>query len=187
MVEPGGRAPAPEPLRLVQAFINSIDIEAAAEALGDPEALARWLHDHGLEPGDTPSSADLGRALTLRDALRELAAAHNHLAGDVARATGVLNDAAARARLQPVLGGDGRTTLEAGADGVPAALGTIVARVHEAIADGSWTRLKACENGHCRWAFYDASRNRSSRWCSMAVCGSRAKSRRAYHRERGRP
>jgi predicted RNA-binding Zn ribbon-like protein len=70
------------------------------------------------------------------------------------------------------------------AGGLEGALGAIVAVVHEAIADGTWTRLKACERSSCRWAFYDRSRNGSSHWCSMAVCGSREKNRRAYQRHR---
>ncbi len=40
---------------------------------------------------------------------------------------------------------------------------------------GVWTRLKACSSDTCRWAYYDASRNRASRWCHMQVCGNRAK------------
>jgi len=49
-------------------------------------------------------------------------------------------------------------------------------------ADGSWERMKACRNPACRWAFYDASRNKVGHWCDMAVCGNRNKSR--AHRER---
>jgi predicted RNA-binding Zn ribbon-like protein len=37
----------------------------------------------------------------------------------------------------------------------------------------------------CGWLFYDASRNRSRRWCKMEDCGNRAKARRHYARERG--
>ena len=35
--------------------------------------------------------------------------------------------------------------------------------------------LKACREETCGWVFYDGSRNRSSSWCSMQVCGGRAK------------
>jgi predicted RNA-binding Zn ribbon-like protein len=48
--------------------------------------------------------------------------------------------------------------------------------------DGSWRRLKACPHAHCGWAFYDRSRNRSSQWCSMRICGNRTKA--ARHRIR---
>lgn len=41
-------------------------------------------------------------------------------------------------------------------------------------------RLKICRN--CGWLFIDRSKNRSRRWCDMAVCGNRAKASRHYHR-----
>jgi predicted RNA-binding Zn ribbon-like protein len=48
------------------------------------------------------------------------------------------------------------------------------ARLTEA---GRWSRVKLCASETCRWAFVDESRNRSRTWCSMAVCGNRAKAR----------
>jgi predicted RNA-binding Zn ribbon-like protein len=50
--------------------------------------------------------------------------------------------------------------------------------------DGTWDRLKACPGHDCGWAFYDHSRNQTGRWCSMSVCGGRAKARAHYHRRR---
>jgi predicted RNA-binding Zn ribbon-like protein len=50
--------------------------------------------------------------------------------------------------------------------------------------DGTWRRLKVCPGDHCGWAFYDHSRNQTGRWCSMSVCGGRAKARAHYHRHR---
>ena len=57
----------------------------------------------------------------------------------------------------------------------------------EAMADGTWSRLKACSADSCQWVFYDTSKNRSGHWCSMRVCGNRAKARqfRARRREVG--
>jgi predicted RNA-binding Zn ribbon-like protein len=69
----------------------------------------------------------------------------------------------------------GVATLEPAAAGVDGALGRLLAIVAAAQADGSWERLKACPWDTCRWAFYDHSKNRSGRWCSMEVCGNRAK------------
>jgi len=34
-----------------------------------------------------------------------------------------------------------------------------------------------CAHGDCRWVFYDGSRNGRGRWCTMDVCGNRAKTR----------
>jgi predicted RNA-binding Zn ribbon-like protein len=58
----------------------------------------------------------------------------------------------------------------------------LLAEAVRAEAEGRWGRLKACRNEGCRWAFYDASKNRSGKWCNMDVCGARHKMR--VYRER---
>ena len=45
----------------------------------------------------------------------------------------------------------------------------------EIIAEGTRARLRLCANPHCGLLFYDNSRTRRRRWCSMAVCGNRSK------------
>ena len=64
-----------------------------------------------------------------------------------------------------------------------AALTRLLAIVAEAVAAGTWTRLKACREPSCRWAYYDYSRNRRRTWCSMDICGNRAKARASHHRK----
>lgn len=56
-------------------------------------------------------------------------------------------------------------------------LSRVALAVATAAADGTWSRLKACEAETCRWAYYDRSPAGRSRWCSMSVCGARAKMR----------
>ena len=185
-MEPGDRAPAPGPLRLVQRFVNTNDLETGPDLLPDAPALAAWLSASGiLEPGAPVTAADHDRAIELREAIRELVAAHAGLPSDPDAAR-LVNDAAGRAALRPVLDDPLTMRLEPSATGIDAALGRIVAAIHEAIAEGTWPRLKACERDVCRWAFYDHSKNQSSHWCSMAGCGAREKSRRAYRRRRSR-
>jgi predicted RNA-binding Zn ribbon-like protein len=184
--EPADRAPAPAPVRIVQRFVNTVDLEDGPEELGDAAALGRWLAAAGLLAQDAPvTAADHRRAIALREALRELALANAGHASDPA-AIGVVNEAARRAGLRPALTGAATGALTPDAGGVDGALGRIVAAVHAGIADGTWERLKACARESCRWAFYDASRNRSGQWCSMPGCGSREKNRRAYRRRRAR-
>jgi len=65
-------------------------------------------------------------------------------------------------------------------DGV---LADLVGIVYTAMADGTWSRLKACRREVCNWLFYDRSRNRSAVWCQMAVCGNRTKTK-AYRARR---
>jgi len=45
-------------------------------------------------------------------------------------------------------------------------------------------RLKICPGQNCSWFFVDLSKNRSRRWCDMAVCGNLAKARRFQARRR---
>jgi predicted RNA-binding Zn ribbon-like protein len=45
----------------------------------------------------------------------------------------------------------------------------------EIIAEGPRARLRLCANPQCGLFFYDDSRTRRRRWCSMAVCGNRSK------------
>ena len=47
-----------------------------------------------------------------------------------------------------------------------------------------FTSVKACEGPECTLLFVDRTRGRARRWCTMAVCGNRAKQ--AAHRERAK-
>jgi predicted RNA-binding Zn ribbon-like protein len=163
--------PAPGELEAVRSFVNTWDEETGSDALASPAALAAFL---GLAGGASP--ADLRHAIALREALRAILAHHGGAPADPA-APPVLDAAARRARLGVGFDAHGRAAPAARASGVDGALGRLLAIVAGAQADGSWERLKACPADDCRWAFYDRSRNRSSVWCDMKVCGNRAKAR----------
>jgi predicted RNA-binding Zn ribbon-like protein len=189
-VQPGGRAPAPGDLALVQAFLNShydLQTDHGAELFATPEALARWLSARGLiEPGARVGVRELDRALAIRAGLRALISGRP--TGEVdwdGVAIEELNRAAAGAATEVRFGPSGPRFVAPAAAGVPGALALVLARTAEAMIDGRWTRLKLCPGEDCGWAFYDHSRNRTGRWCSMSVCGGRAKARTHYHRGRG--
>ena len=181
--QPGGRPPAPGRLALVQGFLNShydLEREHGAELLHSPAALTAWLRRAGLlvEPAATADDHDLGRALAVRGGLRGLAQGSGR---DPAGFDVAARGAAVEVRLTP---GSPPRFVPAPAAGVSGALGVLLAITAVAVADGSWSRLKVCPGENCGWVFYDGSRNRSGRWCSMSVCGGRAKARRHYHRRR---
>jgi len=171
-----GPAPAPAPLETVRQFVNTCDLEAVTEKLSTPEALAAWLHDASLTPvAVNASEDDLRHALELREALREAMAA-NHSGTSVApEAVATVNATADRAGLGLTLTADAAWTTQARASGVDGALGALLALVAEAAGNGTWRRLKICANDACRWAFYDHSRAQTGKWCSMQLCGNRAK------------
>ena len=163
---------------LVQAFVNTVDLQDGPEELTDPNTLREWLVARRLiEPAAGADETDLKHAIALREAIRGLIAGNTGArVYPVDLAT--LNEAAVRSRLRPRFGTDGRARLEPDATGVVGALGRIVAAVYAAMADPEWRRLKLCGSSTCRWAFFDRSRNQSSRWCAMASCGNREKARR---------
>lgn len=181
----GGRGPAPGRLGLVQAFVNShfsLEAERGADLLASPAGLAAWLEARGLAPGRV-TDAERQRALTLREGLRAQLAAHAGArpAPDPAAA---LAEAARGLSVGYAVGPEGATAPVVDGPGVAGALGLVLAVVHEAQVAGTWPRLKACPGDHCGWAFYDASRNAAGTWCSMRVCGGRAKAR-AHRRRAG--
>lgn len=171
---------APQPLRVVQELVNSIDLENEVEWLGTPEELQAWLGQRGLDGRERPTRAAVKRVHELRLTLRELLIANNEHR-TAPEAADALQQTAMRARLTLHLDEHGHLALAPQADGVDGALGRILAIVHEAMAEGTWHRLKACRE--CAWAYYDYSKNRSATWCSMAICGNRTKTR-AYRRRR---
>jgi predicted RNA-binding Zn ribbon-like protein len=50
------------------------------------------------------------------------------------------------------------------------------------VCEEDFANVKACEGHSCTLVFADRTRRRARRWCSMAVCGNRAKQ--AAHRKR---
>lgn len=159
------RSPAPEGLALVQALVNTLDLESGADSLDTAEGRARF----GLTREALPAARDL------RESLRATLLAH---AGHPPhRAVTPLGELLAGAPLVVAVDpADGTATLAPVDDGP--LLSRVAAAVAEAVTAGTWTRLKACEAADCHWAYYDRSPAGRGRWCSMQVCGARAKMRR---------
>jgi len=173
----GRRAPAPAPLDLVQSFINTVDLELGPEKLATDRALRGWLLEHKLiTTADPVSEADRERAIRLREALRRVVVGNNRAKRDQ-RALRELNQVGQQADLTITFGPGEGAHLDPSAKGVDAALARILAAVYVSMLTGDWSRLKGCANDACRWAFYDASKNRSARWCTMADCGNDSKGR----------
>ncbi|ONI81472.1 hypothetical protein ALI144C_19275 [Actinosynnema sp. ALI-1.44] len=140
------------------------------DALGDPAAARHWALEHG---GDG-SPTELALLRETRDALRDV------VCGEIPPTA-----------LSPLLDGVSQVP-EFTPDGLQ---WTIKAPAHARLAVEvvlAWAdteqqlpgRLRPCANEACQLFLLDRSRANRARWCSMAVCGNRAKARRHYERTR---
>ncbi|MGH7902613.1 MAG: CGNR zinc finger domain-containing protein [Candidatus Dormibacteraceae bacterium] len=183
---PAARQTAPGTLRLVQEFVNTVDLEEETDRIGDAAALTAWLREQGLlGAAEVATARDQERAVAIREAVRGLLLA-NTGAPVYPIALSILNRTAAECPIHVRFLSSGGTRLDSEVGGAHAAMARILMAVHAAMSDGTWGRLKACRQDTCRWAFYDRSKNRSRAWCSMAVCGNRAKAR-SYRERQGSP
>jgi predicted RNA-binding Zn ribbon-like protein len=169
------------PAALVRDFVNTLDVQSGDEQLQSPAALAGWLLDRGLPAGRPVTGADLSAALALREGLRAELREHHDKTGVPPRSH--LDQVMAAYPLR-VSVRTGTPELEPVGGGTSAGLARIVAAVAESHADRTWQRLKVCAESTCQWAFVDTSKNQSRSWCSMRVCGNRAKTK-AYRARQG--
>ncbi|QFG25580.1 CGNR zinc finger domain-containing protein [Actinomadura sp. WMMB 499] len=180
-----------DPALLLRDFVNTLNIDAGTEDLAAPADLAGWLAGRGLvPPGTAASDGDLGAAIGLREGLRA-AMLGNHRRGtsaggpDTPELPGELEEALGGLPLRVTLAAGPRPALVPAAPSgtVAAGLARIAAAIAAASADGTWPRLKVCQEDTCLWAFVDTSKNRSRAWCNMSTCGNRTKTR-AYRARR---
>jgi len=177
----------PADVRLVRDFVNTLEPQVGHEELQTPAQLRDWLAERGLVgPRSRFTDPDLDLVRRVREGLRAVLMAHAGHESDRAALAG-LNAALERVQLRVAFGPDGARRLAAATpDDLHGALAGLLTAIDRAERDQSWERLKVCARDTCRWAFYDASRNRSGRWCSMAGCGNHVKMKRAYAARKAR-
>jgi hypothetical protein len=175
---------APGGLEVLQRFLNLHDhVEGLDGDRPPPPRMVRdFLVDRGLLGAEASYTADdHAKALALYRALHGRLGARDPGA-PTARHDRELETAANRAFLR--IRFEGGPGLEPTADGVDAALGRLLAVLFLAELDGSWRQMKECASESCTAVFYDRSKNRSGRWCSMRSCGNKHKVRAWRERQR---
>lgn len=140
------------------------------DKLGGPGDLERWAQLAGLPPaGMTPSR--FARAMELREALSRICEAAIRHRPPRPDDLAILNGELPRRRL----------VYSARALALEPTDHSLLAAVARSAADlltsRDLARLRRCPGAECGWVFLDTSRNRSRQWCSMRVCGNRAKAR----------
>lgn len=182
--DPNEAKAAPAPLLLVQALLNSRDLEQHTDVLGETDTARAWLSASGLLPrGSSFEPTDLELVRGVREGVRSLLEP-NHASEDE-YALAPLRELADTHRPRLTVDDVGTITIT----GEPSAtlsdgLFSLLLIIHDAQRDGTWDRLKACANPDCAWVFYDRSRNHQGNWCEMAVCGNRMKNRNLRARRR---
>jgi predicted RNA-binding Zn ribbon-like protein len=185
-------------------FLNSVatPLDTQIDWISDGEGLLAWLEQAHLVPADVLNAmrkqekpADIDRVAAQARALREWARVF--VRERMSKPLKAL-DAADLEPLNQLLGRDegfgqlvahrrGRTTtLELhrtrrwrSPESLLLPIGEALARL---LAEEDFSDVKACEGTICTLMFAHRTRGRSRRWCSMEICGNRAKQ--IAHRQR---
>jgi predicted RNA-binding Zn ribbon-like protein len=176
--DPGSRAPAPGSLRLVQALVNTLNVEAGRDLLGTPPEAGQWLATAALLPGRAAvTGAERHAVVELREAIRGVLRTHTGGHPDLEAASRLTVALAPGRMALAVDPAGGARLVSADHEPISRVIGRVAIAIAEAADAGTWARLKSCPGAACGWAFYDRSPSSKSQWCSMQVCGARAKMR----------
>jgi predicted RNA-binding Zn ribbon-like protein len=184
-------------------FLNSIatPVDKPIDWMIDGAGLVDWLHQANLVPADvldaiksgaTPRDLDrvASRARDIREwfrffvknhrgrpivaKVRELVPINRLLESDESFSCIVANGSTGRLHIE-------RARRWRSPESLLIPLAEAIAQV---VVGEDFTKLKICEGAKCSLVFMDRTRGGRRRWCSMEVCGNRAKV--AAHRKRVR-
>jgi predicted RNA-binding Zn ribbon-like protein len=185
-------------------FLNSIatPVDTPVDWLGSGDGLLRWLAQAKLVPADAldelkaramPGELDkvADQARDLREWFRGFVRKHmgRPLTPKALHQLGPLNRLLERDEVFSQIsrhqhGEGGRLELRMmrrwrSPESLLLPIGEALAKF---VCEGDFANVKACEGDSCTLMFADRTRRRARRWCSMAICGNRAKQ--AAHRSR---
>lgn len=184
-------------------FLNSLatPVDTAVDWIADGEGYLDWLEQARLAPGDVlkdmrtrarPGELDkvAGQARNLREWFRGFVRKHKgrRLTAKALAELEPLNRLLARdggfSQIVPQPMGQTPFALQAmrrwdSAESLLLPVGEALARL---VCVEDFSHVKACEGATCTLLFADHTRGHARRWCSMAICGNRAKQ--AAHRLR---
>lgn len=167
--------PAPEPLNLIQEFVNTHAYGDYPEQLSTASGARSWFRARSLVLSDLNEQA-LGRILEIRELLRTVLLGHAGHA-DAAKSARGLQHALRSAAVHIRIDENGGASAEALGTGLQHFQNRLAAQMLSSSIDGTWARLKACGNDECQVAFYDHSRNGTARYCTTAICANRVRQR----------
>jgi predicted RNA-binding Zn ribbon-like protein len=169
---------------------NNLALDFINSDVSDPDGqrLGEWAVEAGLIRGfPSWNKGELSRLAAFRERLRKMAEELSR-GGDISTTDiDTLNGALRR--------GSRHVELKRGAEGFVKRIDIDIDRaqdlevpIAESFADllcyGTTDYLKKCGSPQCSLYFYDTTKNHRRRWCSMAVCGNRAKASKFYSKKK---
>lgn len=184
-------------------FANTVDwrlSEQPGDLMSSYADLVAWGRHTGILSGaqarallkearksPVTAAAVFKQAIALRELVyrvfSRIAQGNMPAGADVDELNSALSDTLSRMRLVPAADSFEWGWEENGAR-LERPLWNIVQSAATLLTTGKLDRVRQCNDNHCGWLFFDTSKNKSRRWCSMEDCGNRAKARRHYRRSK---
>lgn len=182
-------------------LVNTVDWTRRGmeeDRLPDYASLTRWAEGAGVISAREGARLRRAAAAHPRRAERALEDARRlrwilaGVFGDVASTSNAppawselntaLGEALTHLRLEAVPAGDVGEVAAWAWDGWEDDLGwflwPVIRRAADLLASEEAARIRMCDGDDCGWVYVDRSRNGLRRWCDMATCGTREKTRR---------
>lgn len=156
------------------------------DRLSDPDDLKQWAKEATLPIDSKVGQVHVRQAHYLRSALSE--AFTSRIANESAspEALEAINQHMVSYATRQVLRfKDGAYTVEraSGSFTAPMLLESLAHEGATLLASPQAERLKQCSSPDCVLIFVDTSRSQKRRWCSMEICGNRAKVSKHYQKQ----
>lgn len=166
-------------------FLNTeiVDRGEAIDLLTSPKDFYAWIQSSGIAVDNSVQNAELSLVLEFRNSLKSIFIAildkraipqkslnilNKHLLNDSSEKQ--LKTNKGKLELQPA---KKKLSLEN-------LLGRIACEAATLVSSKQLEKLKRCSNSKCVLIFLDTSKSGKRRWCSMDVCGNRAKAASHY-------
>ncbi len=167
-------------------FINTeiVDRGEVIDLLKTTKDLIQWAHGAGISMEDNKiENLDLENVLSFRKALKELFVAGIDNKSIPRNALAKINEILLLFKDEQQLKNvKGKLVLNPAKENL--SLEILLGRIaHDAallLSSKQTEQIKKCSNPKCILMFLDTSRSRKRRWCSMEICGNRAKAANHY-------
>lgn len=171
-----GEPPAPGTLILLEGFLNTWSGELDIDDFKTTDSTEKWLRSTELWTGpEKITSEQVQKIISFRSELRSWILNRDQ--------SQPLHKLVSDISFKVEFNSEGEVQFHASGNAYHKVIGTLITVISESQKSGTWDRFKCCDLSTCGWAFYDTTRSRTKRWCSMKTCGSRHKSREHYKRK----